>query len=75
MCAGSNLSNSNFVRVIYMIALSALSLAPNNEMKEALTHMRFNIIHHYQECAKYDNSADPDETPHCVASHLGLRYL
>ena len=47
-------------------------LAPINEVKEVLIHIRFNIVNCYRECAYMANSADPDEN---AASHLGLRYL
>ena len=52
-----------------MMVLPFKSLAPNNEVKEVLKYIRFNIVH--RNMAK---SIDPDETSHAT-SHLGLRYL
>ena len=54
---------------IEMMVLPFKSLAPNNEVKEVLKYIRFNIVH--RNMAK---SIDPDETSHAT-SHLGLRYL
>ena len=50
-------------------------LAPINEVKDVLIHIRFNIVTIAKNVLNTANSADPDETPHFVASHLGLRYL
>ena len=70
------MSNSNFARG-YFDALSALrpllrALTPINEVKEALVHVSFIIVHCYQECALHDKLRRPDETPRF---HLDLRYL
>ena len=63
----SNASNSNFGR-----ALSAQSLAPINEVKAVLIHIRVSAkIVLYIRMA---NSTDPDETPLYAASHLGICY-
>ena len=47
--------------VIYMITLSALrpckGRVPINEVKEVLIHLRFNIVHLYQECAEHGKKA------------------
>ena len=65
---------------MYTIALSALRppirvLAPINEVKEVLIHIRSSIVHRYKNMPNVANSAYPDETPRFAASHLGLRYL
>ena len=77
MCADSYPSNSSFVGVIYMyiIALSAQSLAPNNKLKEALVHIRLILSTITKNVLNRTHSADPGETPRFVASHLGLCYL
>ena len=51
-------------------------LAPTDEVKENLIHIRFNIVLVTKNMVNMTNNADPDETPPCyAASHLGLRYL
>ena len=51
-------------------------LAPISKVKEILIHKRFIIVHRYtKNVLNMANSADPDETPHFAASHLGLTYL
>ena len=49
---------------------STSALSPN----EGLIIYNF-IIYYYQEFVILANSADPDETPPFVSSHLGLRCL
>ena len=67
MKSHSNVANSNFgLSVMHFL------LRVQHEVKELLIYIRFNIVHRYQNMA---NSADPDETPHFAASHLGLRYM
>ena len=59
------------VHVIICSKIPFKGLAPINEMKEILIHKRLNT----KNVLNMANSADPDETPHFAASHLGLRYL
>ena len=61
--------------VIYDSITPIKGLAPIDKVKEVLIHLRFKIVHRYQDTVTKNlrnkaNSTDPDET-----SHLGLRYL
>ena len=52
-----------------MIPFKGLALI--KEVTEILIHKRYNT----KNVLNTTNSADPDEMPHFVASHLDLRYL
>ena len=76
-------SNSNLIPILVGIIYDSIvssntpldGLAPINEVKDVLIHLRFNIVTIAKNVLNTANSTDPDETPRFVASHLGLRYL
>ena len=76
-------SNSNLIPILVGIIYDGIvcsktpmdGLAPIDEVKDVLIHLRFNIVTTANNVLNTANSTDPDETPRFVASHLGLRYL
>ena len=76
-------SNSNLIPILVGIIYDSIvclktpfdGLAPIDEVKDVLIHIRFNIVTIAKNVLNTANSTDPDETPRFVASQLGLRYL
>ena len=63
--------------ILVTVALVSSPPRPPLRVNQLLTQCScgFVIIHHYLCLFIVANSADPDETPRFVASHLGLRCL